>query len=184
MAPVDHLGQDHAEGKKVRSHVERQALDLLRRHVVGRADDHAVCGQLGGVDFARGRVGRRQILDPLREAEVHDLHVALLGEHDVGGLQVAMQKPAGMRFLKGLGNLAGHSQGSGSGMRRSDSRCCRVVPGDVLHHQEQGIALFADLENLADVRMVEGGDGHRFAAEALARARVGRQFGGSSLMAT
>ena len=78
MPPARHLGQNHAEGKQVGSHIERRAFHLLWRHVVRRADDGAVGGQLSRPQLARGGVGRRQILDPLGEAEVHDLHVALL----------------------------------------------------------------------------------------------------------
>ena len=47
---------------------------------------------------------------------------------------------------------------------------------DVLHHEEQRIAVFANFENLADVRMIDRGDGHRLAAQPLARVRVSRQL--------
>ena len=50
------------------------------------------------------------------------------------------------------------------------------VAGDVLHHQEQRVAVFANLENLADVRMIDRGHGHRLAAQTLARVRVSRQL--------
>ena len=41
--------------------------------------------------------------------------------------------------------------------------------GDVLHHQEQVVTVFANLENLADVGVVERRDGHRLATEPFAR---------------
>jgi hypothetical protein len=47
---------------------------------------------------------------------------------------------------------------------------------DVLHHEEQRVAVFANFENLADVRMIDRGHGHRLAAQTLARVRVSRQL--------
>ena len=75
--------------------------------------------------------------------------------------------------------------------RASDSGSAAVLQpamqrfaGDVLHHQEQRVAVFANFENLADVRMIDRGHGHRLAAQTLARVRVSRHSPGSSLMAT
>ena len=176
MTPADHLGQDHAERKQVGARVERQALRLLGRHVVRRADDGPVRGQVGCPDVARRLVRRRQILDPLGEAEVHDLHVPLLGQHDVGGLQIAVQKPAGMGFLERLGDLSGHAQRLGERQSAVLQPAMQRLAGDVLHHQEQRVAVFADLEDLADVRVIERGHGHRLAAQTLARVRVSGQL--------
>ena len=118
--------------------------------------------------------GDDEILDPLGKAEVHHLHMALLGEHDVGGLQVAVQKPDGMRFQKRLGNLAGHANRLRQRHWTLEQPVMQRVAGDVLHHQEQFIAVFANLEDLADVWVIERGDGHRFAAKAFPRLPVGR----------
>ena len=46
-------------------------------------------------------------------------------------------------------------------------RAASVSPSRVLHHQEVGVSLPADVEQRADVRMVQPGDGLRFALEAL-----------------
>ena len=51
----------------------------------------------------------------------------------------------------------------------------------VLHHEEQRIAVFANLEDLADVGMIDRGHGHRLAAQALARARIGGRLGRQQL---
>ena len=69
--------------------------------------------KLGCRGVERSRFGRRQILDPLGKAEIHHLHVALLGQHDVRRLQIAVQKPAGVGFLERFGDLSRHSQGIG-----------------------------------------------------------------------
>ena len=47
------------------------------------------------------------------------------------------------------------------------------VARDVLHHQEERAVVLAYLEDLADVRMIDGSHRHRFAAQALARGGVG-----------
>ena len=98
------------------------------------------------------------------------------GEHDVGRLQIAVQKPAGMGFLERLGNLSGHAQRIGQRHWAVQQPAVQRFAGDVLHHEEQRIAVFANFENLADVRMIDRGDGHRLAAQTLARVRVGRQL--------
>jgi hypothetical protein len=122
---------------------------------------------------AGGLVGRRQVLDALREAEVHHLHVPVRGQHDVGGLQIAMEEPALVRFLQRFGDLAGQSQGLGQPERAVLQAPVERVAGDVLHDQEDRVALFADLEDLADVRMIERGHRHRFAPQPLPRLHVG-----------
>jgi hypothetical protein len=48
----------------------------------------------------------------------------------------------------------------------------------VLHHEEGGAALVADVEERADVRVIELRNGLRFAVEALAELRVGGQRAG------
>jgi hypothetical protein len=53
--------------------------------------------------------------------------------------------------------------------------------GDVLHHEEERIAVLADFKDLADVGMIERGHRHRLAPQALARTRVGRRLGRQQL---
>ena len=71
---------------------------------------------------------------------------------------------------------------SGSAPRR-DPRGQRLA-FQVLHHQEVDAVLVADVVQRADVRMVQRGDGLRFALEALLHLGVLRKCGGSTLMAT
>ena len=174
MPPARHLCQHHAEGKQVGSRIERPPFQLFRRHVVGRADDHSLGRQLRFSDRASGSVGRNEILDPLGKPEVHHLHMALLGEHDVGGLQVAVQKPDGMRFQKRLGNLAGHANRLRQRHGTLEQPVMQGGAGDVLHHQEQFVAVCANFEDLADVWVIQRSDGQRFAAKTLPRLAVGR----------
>ena len=176
MPPADHLGQNHAEGKQVGALIQSGASHLFRGHVVRCADDRPMRSQLARPDVARRLVGRRENLDPLGEAEVHDLHVSLLGQHDVGRLQIAVQKPAGMRFLERLGDLSGQPQDIGQRQSAVVQTALQRLAGEVIHHEEHVIAVFANFENLADVRMIERGHCHRLAAQTLARVRVSREL--------
>ena len=46
----------------------------------------------------------------LRQAEIHDDRLALLVDHDVGRLQVAVHDPVVVCLLQGQGQLADHNQ--------------------------------------------------------------------------
>jgi hypothetical protein len=72
----EQLVEDEAERINVRARRQRPALQLLGRHVGGRA------GQGVRAAHVPGQSG---------DAEVGDAHVAALVEHDVGGLQVAVE---------------------------------------------------------------------------------------------
>ena len=71
---------------------------LLRGQVGGRAQHGGGLGQGFG---ARGP----------GDAEVHDLHLALRGDHDVPGLDVAVDDPRGVGEGQGRGHLRGDLRG-------------------------------------------------------------------------
>src|ERR1700683_3739810 len=68
--------------------VERAASNLFGRHVGWCSHDDAGLGAAGG----RGKrgVGGTVGADIFRQAEVEHLNAAIVGHHDVGGLQVAV----------------------------------------------------------------------------------------------
>ena len=70
----------------------RQALQLLRRHVVGGADGHLGLGELAGAD------------EP-GNAEVHDLGLAVFGQPDVFRFDVAVYRALAVGIGQGLTNL-------------------------------------------------------------------------------
>ena len=78
------LVEHDADGEHVGAEVERPALDVLGRHVRRRAEQLAGHGQPLEVDH-------------VRDAEVHQLHDAVGPDHDVLGLDVAVQDAAGVR---------------------------------------------------------------------------------------
>ena len=100
-AARQHLEQDHAGGVDVGARVDRLAQRLLGRQVFGRAEDDA---------RLRERLAPRLRLGHLRDAEVEDLDdLALpvaLDQHDVLGLEVAMDDAGGVRVLEPAQDLA------------------------------------------------------------------------------
>ena len=48
-------------------------------------------------------------------------------------------------------------------------RCARVSPFEIFHDQEIDVVLMTDVEERADVGVIQAGDGLRFPVEALAQ---------------
>ena len=106
----DHLIEHCAKGKDIAARVRFFALDLLRRHVLNRANDTAGRGQRcersqwagaaqrGCRRKRRRSRRRRRALRAQRfcQAEVHQFGAAR-GQHDIPGLQVAMNNALAMR---------------------------------------------------------------------------------------
>src|SRR5258705_2988908 len=79
VVPGEHLEEEDARAVDVGAQIEHPALHLLRAHVAWRAEDLA---RIGAVD-------RR--VDLLRDAEIEYGERAVLAEHEVLRLEVAMQ---------------------------------------------------------------------------------------------
>ena len=94
--------------------VDRLALDLLGRHVLGRADHQAGLREVG-------------VLDRLGDAEVGDLHPAVAAQQDVGGLHVAVHEPGAVGGVERLGDLGGERRRPATGRSGvgSSSRCAQ-----------------------------------------------------------
>ena len=110
-AAGQHLEQHDAEGPDVGALVDGLAPRLLGRHVGGGPEDQA--GRGAGAGQGRrlrqgGRAaGERVVVSApgLGEAEVEDLDLALRGELDVRGLEVAVHDALLVGLLEGLGDL-------------------------------------------------------------------------------
>jgi hypothetical protein len=97
--------QDRAERVHVGPLVDGVAERLLGRHVRRRAEDRADQGELlvvgGGGLGGRHGLGLDQVF---RQAPVEDHGLAEVADHDVAGLQIAMDHPLAVRVRDRLGD--------------------------------------------------------------------------------
>ena len=98
----------------------------------------------------------------LGQAEIEQLD-SLLGDQNVGGLQIAMGDPLPVRGIQGIQNLSGVFDGFFERQRSFQRRAL-----DVFHHQ----VIRADIVELADVGMIQLRDGAGFTLEAFAEVRL------------
>ena len=150
--------------------IDREAFHLLGRHVADRPHDRP------GLRVARARRGARLLaggngLDPLGQAEVEDLDVAVSADEEVLGLQV----PVDDALLVGRGKALCDLQRVVHGLLLGD-RTCVELPAQRLAFQKlhDGVGdavLVAEVVDGKDVRMRQRRDGLRFALEP--RERVG-----------
>ncbi len=154
IAPSEGEVKDAAERIQIGADVHRLAVELLRRHKV----DGARHGLLV-------RVGRRRGIDEARDAEIQHLHehraAGLPGEHDVRGLQVAVQEPGVMGGGESLERLpckfAKFLAIERSGARQS---CVDGFALNVLHHDIGRAVLHPEVVDRHDVCMADGGQPH------------------------
>ena len=162
----DHLEEHAAEGVEIAAKADELALGLLRRDVGGRAQ-HVEDGV--GLDL-RGQT---------RVQERDALHAALpRAQHDVLGLEVAMEQARAMQLVEGARDLRGHGQGVGSGERSiGQTRAQSLAFDPFAEEPETSLGLTRD-DRQREVRVVEGRLLHQLALDALllrGRARGGRR---------
>ena len=104
----------------------------------------------------QGLRGVRRWRAELREPEVDDLHVTVVADHDVLGLEIAMDDARGVRLgqtLRGLMRDVGHCR-TGRRPRRGGRARSRPHP---FHRDERPAGLLADVVDGQDVRMIQRG---------------------------
>ncbi len=144
---------------------------LLRRHVRGRAED--------GADAREPTAALRAYL---RDAEVEHLHEVLrpspLDQHDVVGLQIAVNDAGGVRGAEAAGHLACDEKGALDGERRVGAdELGEALALDVLEHEiERAVGELAEIRRHGDVRVVDAAGRDRLELEPLHDLRHGRHF--------
>ena len=150
----EHAIAEDPERVLVGAAVHRLPLGLLRRHVVRRPDDHAGAGE----------PARR--LQRLGDPEVGEHDAAVMVEHDVGRLHVAVDDAARVRVAERARRLPQHALHV---IERQRLLLLQHVlerrPGDVLHHEEVESFLALDAVDGDDVGVVELGRRLRFLLE-------------------
>ena len=166
--PAEQLVEDHARGEDVAAPVELLAADLLRAHVVDGAHHHARLGDPGPAE--------------LGDAEVHDLHRAVLEQADVRGLDVAVHDAVLVREVQAAQHLHHDLQ-----LLLQEERLSRahqrleVHAREQLHRDEGEAPVLAQLEDGDDVGVLQPRRGPGLDLEALAALLVERALDGEGL---
>lgn len=148
--------EDHAQAVNVGGGGEAfgAALGLLGRHVGGRAEHLAGQREAGVVADAAG------------EAEVDDLRLARGVEHDVGGLEVAVEDAVLMGVMHRAGG-PGQERGGGAGVPAQTRQGLReALAFHMAHGKIRPAFVFADFIDRHDVGMLQAGGGFGFRLEA------------------
>ena len=115
----------------------------------------------------------RQRLDDVSQAEVEDLGPSVLGQEDVGRLEVAVHDPLVVRGREPARELHRDLHGLAQGRARpSCSRSCSVLPLEQLGHEVGRAFVRSHVVDGQHVRVVQGAGGPRFPLEALHALRV------------
>ena len=167
------LVEDETEAELVGAEVHRAASRLLRGHVARGADDDPRRRLRQGLrEVARGGGAER-----LGEAEVEDLHGAVARDHEVLGLQVAVNQARLVRRREPLRHLAQQLEGLPDGKEAARGDMPERLALDELHGEERLAPRLADLEDRDDVPMVQGRRRAGLADEAPKVLGVGEEVG-------
>ena len=159
--------EQDAERPDVRASVHGLALGLLGRHVRRRAEDDPGPSGHDRERWRIGDLGRHGVVrQRLGETEVEDLDSALLGQLDVGGLQVAMDDAALVGVFERLRDLPRDPQGFFERDRALSDAVLKRRALDQLHDQRAGRVRVFEAVDRGDVRMIQRSQEVRLVLEA------------------
>ena len=151
--PGDELVENHSKRENIRAAIDGVAFDLLGRHVRRRADH-------------RSRL-RGAHLQYFRRAEIGDLQLIVLSEHQVGGLDVAVDHQSLVReFESGAGLL--HQAQHARQRKRLPliEQRLEAAAFDQLHGDVKLAIFFAGVEDHHDVGVRQEARGASFSLKA------------------
>ena len=156
----EQLVEQRTDGEDVAAVVDLLPHDLLGRHVVQCADEHA-------------RLGHARGLGDAGDAKIENLQGASGVDHRVGRLDVTMDDPRLVREGQTIAQLFDELQLSKHGHQRPGrDNLGQRLPLDVLHRDERLAPVFADIEDEDDVRMAQARRRSRLSGESLAELLV------------
>ena len=99
-----HFIDDGAQSENVRAAIDYFPPRLLGRHITGGAEHHAR-PRAHLLSRRLGRNDRRRLFSQFRQTEIENFHVAIRPQHDVLGLDIAMNDSRCMSGCQSVGNL-------------------------------------------------------------------------------
>jgi len=158
--------QHRSQGEQIAARRERRIARLFGRHIGWRAQYRALGGG-GSADCRAVLVRLSRLLVQLGQPEIQHLHLAALVDDDVGGLDVAMDDAAAMRFAERLRHFLGDAHGLQHRHAAALQQVREIFAGHQFHDEEGlaagGLAIVVDA---GDVGVIQGGSGARLAQEA------------------
>jgi hypothetical protein len=161
LAARQELVAHRADGEDVAAGVDLLSRHLFRRHVIERADQHA--------GLRHPRLGQP------RNAEIQHLQDVVAVDHQVGGLDVAVDDARLVRVAEAGAQLRNDLELTKERNRRAAlDDLAQRLPVDVLHGNKRLALVLADVEDGDDVGVTELGDRAGLACEADAQVVVVR----------
>ncbi len=138
----EHLVEDDAQAVEVAAPVEGKPVPLLRAHVVRRAEDRAVAGDVA--------------LEPelAREPEIDECDAAIAAQQHVAGLHVPVQDADRVQHAERGRELPQVAERLAPGQGAAHARA-QVAAREILHREVDVVVGHAEVEDARDVGVVE-----------------------------
>ena len=153
-----------AQGKQVGAPIEFFSPSLLGRHVGDRPQGASGTGQVFQGFFGGGGVQVAPVID-LGQPEIEQLHLACLGDEDVGRLDIAVHDAFAVGRIERVGDLDAEIEHEVDGQGLSVDAVFERLAFEVFHRQVGSAVFFADVVDGADIGVVQRRGGPGLAAE-------------------